>query len=166
MDRRRFLIFSGRSPARPRFASFEVTLHRRVRHYATPRFTPALSGDPAPSRAVLWTRLAPDIYEPDGGMPHRRVPVKWRVAKDPGMRRVVRQGVALAVPEPAQSATWSCQALHRARSNSFEFEYRDEAQSHGLDAHRPGERGVGPLAGLRVRLLPGLGPRPTTPPTR
>jgi alkaline phosphatase D len=61
------------------------------------------SGDPELRGAVLWTRLAPDIYLPDGGMPARRLPVQWRLAKDPGMRRVVRRGVTLAVPELAHS---------------------------------------------------------------
>ncbi|MEU2516877.1 PhoD-like phosphatase N-terminal domain-containing protein, partial [Streptomyces syringium] len=27
------------------------------------------SGDPWPDSVVLWTRLAPSPYEPDGGMP-------------------------------------------------------------------------------------------------
>ena len=61
------------------------------------------SGDPAPNRVVLWTRLAPEPLEPDGGMPHRWTPVVWRVAKDPAMRRVVRAGITLAVPELAHS---------------------------------------------------------------
>ena len=95
------------------------------------------SGDPAPSRAVLWTRLAPDIYEPDGGMPHRRVPVKWRVAKDPGMRRVVRQGVALAVPELAHSVHVELSGLDPGREYFFQFKYRDELSPMGRTLTAP-----------------------------
>lgn len=61
------------------------------------------SGDPLPDGVVLWTRLAPDPVAPDGhgGMVRHHVPVMWQVAEDPGFRRVVRRGVALA------SATWA-----------------------------------------------------------
>ncbi|WP_329840944.1 PhoD-like phosphatase N-terminal domain-containing protein [Stenotrophomonas geniculata] len=56
------------------------------------------AGDPDPQGAVLWTRLAPDPLN-GGGMPSRAVPVRWFVAEDPGMRRLVQRGVAAAVPE-------------------------------------------------------------------
>ncbi|MEO3842126.1 alkaline phosphatase D family protein [Streptomyces sp. B22F1] len=57
------------------------------------------SGDPAPDGVVLWTRLAPAAFEPDGGMPPAPFPVDWEIAHDEGFRRVVRRGRELAHPE-------------------------------------------------------------------
>ena len=138
MDRRRFLIFSGALAGAAAFCQTRGDLAHAgppLRDY--PFTLGVASGDPAPSRAVLWTRLAPDIYEPDGGMPYRRVPVKWRVAKDPGMRRVVRQGVALAVPELAHSVHVELSGLDPGREYFFQFKYRDELSPMGRTRTAP-----------------------------
>jgi alkaline phosphatase D len=50
------------------------------------------SGDPTATGVVLWTRLAPQPFEPGGGMPARRATVQWQVASDERFRRVVRDG--------------------------------------------------------------------------
>ncbi|MET0309191.1 MAG: alkaline phosphatase D family protein [Sphingomonas sp.] len=57
------------------------------------------SGDPASDGMVLWTRLAPKPLEGDGGMPARRVPVRWEVAADPDFRKRIASGEAVAEPE-------------------------------------------------------------------
>jgi alkaline phosphatase D len=56
------------------------------------------SGDPDASSVVLWTRLGPDPLE-GGGLPNRALPVRFRVASDPGMGRVVHSGHAVALAE-------------------------------------------------------------------
>ncbi|GAA4546565.1 alkaline phosphatase D family protein [Amycolatopsis samaneae] len=63
------------------------------------------SGDPYPDSVVLWTRLAPNPLADDGkgGMPDRRVPVRWQLATDERFTRIVRGGEALAIPETAHS---------------------------------------------------------------
>lgn len=53
------------------------------------------SGDPSPDGVVLWTRLAPEPLT-GGGMPPFDVPVRWEVAHDAGMTRVVQRGTAVA----------------------------------------------------------------------
>ncbi|MDJ0511762.1 MAG: alkaline phosphatase D family protein [Crocosphaera sp.] len=60
------------------------------------------SGDPLSDRVVIWTRLAPFPLE-GGGMPNMRVPVEWKVAKDPKMNEIVRKGTAIATPELGHS---------------------------------------------------------------
>jgi alkaline phosphatase D len=60
------------------------------------------SGDPAPGSVILWTRLAPDPLN-GGGMPPVPVLVRWRVALDAGMMRVVHSGLAIAWPQLAHS---------------------------------------------------------------
>jgi alkaline phosphatase/alkaline phosphatase D len=61
------------------------------------------SGDPLPDSVVLWTRLAPAPYEPDGGLGQQRIAVQWEVALDEWFAIVVRDGVALAYPEYGHS---------------------------------------------------------------
>jgi alkaline phosphatase D len=81
--------------------------------------------------------LAPDIYAPDGGVPPRRLPVEWRVAKDPGIRRVVRRGVALAVPQLAHSVHVEVAGLDPGREYFFQFRYRDELSPVGRTITAP-----------------------------
>ncbi|RAJ58270.1 alkaline phosphatase D [Streptomyces sp. Amel2xB2] len=57
------------------------------------------SGDPRPDSVVLWTRLAPEPYEPDGGLPREPVAVRWELARDKGFTRDVRSGETTAHPE-------------------------------------------------------------------
>ncbi|QIJ62286.1 alkaline phosphatase D family protein [Streptomyces sp. JB150] len=57
------------------------------------------SGDPRPGSVLLWTRLAPAPYQPDGGLPAERVTVHWELAHDERFRRPVRRGTAHAHPE-------------------------------------------------------------------
>ncbi|MFC9910967.1 alkaline phosphatase D family protein [Streptomyces sp. NPDC127197] len=57
------------------------------------------SGDPLPESVLLWTRLAPAPYQPDGGLPAERVTVHWELARDENFRRPVRRGTTTAHPE-------------------------------------------------------------------
>lgn len=61
------------------------------------------SGDPSPNGTVLWTRLAPKLFEPEGGMDGSRVTVQWEVADDEQFARVVKRGIATAIPEVGYS---------------------------------------------------------------
>ncbi|AWI28155.1 alkaline phosphatase [Streptomyces sp. ICN441] len=57
------------------------------------------SGDPLPGSVLLWTRLAPRPYEPGGGLPASRIPVRWEIAHDARFTRVARRGQTTAHPE-------------------------------------------------------------------
>ncbi|WP_342765906.1 alkaline phosphatase D family protein [Haladaptatus sp. DYF46] len=49
-------------------------------HFVDDPFTLGVaSGDPLPDSVVLWTRLAPNPLESDGGMPDFNVPVQWKI---------------------------------------------------------------------------------------
>jgi len=61
------------------------------------------SGDPLPNSVVLWTRLAPEPLDDDGGMPDRDVVVQWAIAEDEEMSDKVGKGTAKARPEYAHS---------------------------------------------------------------
>jgi alkaline phosphatase D len=148
MDRRRFLQFSGALAGVAAFSQVRGDLAHAARPLRGYPFTLGVaSGDPAPRGVVLWTRLAPDPFEADGGMPHRRAPVAWRVAKDPRMRHVVRRGVALAVPELAHSVHVEVGGLDPGRDYFFQFRYRDELSPVGRTLTAPSRAAsVGSLA--------------------
>jgi alkaline phosphatase D len=86
------------------------------------------SGDPWPTGVVLWTRLAPDPLAPDGlgGVPRRQVVVQWQVAEDPGFRRMVRDGYAVADPAWAHSVHVDVDGLRPERA----YYYRFRAEGH------------------------------------
>lgn len=83
------------------------------------------SGDPDPTSVVLWTRLAPRPLEADGGMPRTPVNVRWDIAEDEGMRKIVRSGTATAPPELAHSVHVEVQGLKPDRWYWYRFRAGD-----------------------------------------
>jgi alkaline phosphatase D len=143
IDRRRFLYLTGTLAGTAAFSQLRPDLagaSPRLHDY--PFRLGVASGDPRPHGIVVWTRLAPSIYEPDGGMPARRVPVRWRVATDDDMRHVVRKGTTLAVPELAHSVHVEVEGLRPGREYFFQFEHRDDLSpvGHTRTAPEPGDR--------------------------
>ena len=79
------------------------------------------SGDPTPTGVVLWTRLAPRPFDPDGGMPRRAVPVDWEVATGPRFREVVRRGRSAATPARAHAVHVEVDGLDPGRHYWYRF---------------------------------------------
>lgn len=79
------------------------------------------SGDPTSTGVVLWTRLAPEPLQGDGGMRPEVVEVAWEVADDQGMKRVVRRGVALATPQLGHSIHAEVEGLEPDRWYWYRF---------------------------------------------
>ncbi|CAL9441106.1 Alkaline phosphatase D [Streptomyces sp. enrichment culture] len=80
------------------------------------------SGDPLPGSVLLWTRLAPAPFQPDGGLPAERVTVHWEVAYDEGFRRIARRGAATAHPEFHH--TVHAEVSHLAADRVFYYRFR------------------------------------------
>nr|WP_218566072.1 alkaline phosphatase D family protein [Vallicoccus soli] len=95
------------------------------------------SGDPWPRSVVLWTRLAPRPFEPGGGMPRRRVAVRWELATDPRLRRVVRRGTAWADPALAHAVHVEVDGLEPGREHWYRFTYRGHASAVGRTVTAP-----------------------------
>lgn len=97
------------------------------------------SGDVTDSSAVLWTRLAPEPLEADGGMAAVTVPVHWQLSTDPGMTRVVQQGEALASPGLAHSVHVNLQGLSPGQEYWYQFSVAGQSSPVGrtrtLPAH-------------------------------
>lgn len=97
------------------------------------------SGDPLPDGVVLWTRLAPDPLAEDGrgGMPNRKVPVRWEVAEDEGFRRVARRGKSFATPEVAHSVHAEVEGLRPGREYYYRFKVGPETSPVGRTKTAP-----------------------------
>lgn len=104
------------------------------------------SGDPAPDGFVIWTRLAPEPLERDGGMGIGVVPVKWEVASDDRFNTIVASGDAPARPELAHSVHVEVTGLQPDRPYWYRFEILGERSVRGR-AHTL------PLAGARPGAL-------------
>ena len=79
------------------------------------------SGYPTADSVVLWTRLAPRPLDPDGGMPPSEISVRWEVATDDKMRKVVRAGTQRATSEWAHSVHVEVEGLEPARDYWYRF---------------------------------------------
>ncbi|MET9256222.1 alkaline phosphatase D family protein [Streptomyces sp. NPDC003717] len=109
LGRRRFLTvaaataalaFTTNLPARGATTAPELDARRIT---SDPFTLGVASGDPLPDSVVLWTRLAPEPFQEDGGLGTQRVSVDWEVALDEYFGAVVSRGTALAYPEYAHS---------------------------------------------------------------
>ena len=124
-DRRRLIKGLGASLGASVFLS-ELALPRSV--MAQPAFKSdpftlgVASGDPSADGFVLWTRLAPTPLEVGGGMPSASIPVKWAIASDEAMTRIVRAGTAVAAPQRAHAVHVEVAGLAPGREYFFRFE--------------------------------------------
>ena len=92
----------------PRFAAYPFSLG-------------VASGYPSASSVMLWTRLAPVPEAPGGGMAPEIVPVRWEVASDERMSRIVASGTAYAEPDWGHSVHVLVPALQAARPYWYRF---------------------------------------------
>jgi alkaline phosphatase D len=89
------------------------------------------SGDPAPDGFVIWTRIAPEPLDPDGGIGIGNAAVKWEVASDDRFQTIVASGEALARPELAHSVHVEVTGLQPDRPYWYRFEIQGERSVRG-----------------------------------
>lgn len=102
----------------------------RPRFLADPFTLGVASGDPQPGGFVLWTRLAPDPIR-GGGMPAANVPVRWEIATDEAMARVVKRGESVASPDFAHSVHTEVSGLDPDRWYWYRFDAGGDASPIG-----------------------------------
>lgn len=119
-------------------ASFQVSeaADRKTRTSDYPFQLGVASGDPAPDGVVIWTRLAPDALL-GGGMQPEDVRVRWQVANDEGMAKVVRSGVATATKDWGHSVHVEVQGLQPDRTYWYQFEAAGEISPVGRTRTAP-----------------------------
>jgi alkaline phosphatase D len=103
--------------AKPRFSAYPFSLG-------------VASGDPLADSVVLWTRLAPDPLN-GGGMTPENVVVRWQVALDEKMKKVVKRGTAIATPELAHSVHVDVGGLKPGRWYWYQFQVGNELSPIG-----------------------------------
>jgi alkaline phosphatase D len=83
------------------------------------------SGAPRPDGFVLWTRLAPEPLssnpETPGGMSGADVTLRYEIASDPGLTKIVRRGSAIAEQAFAYSVHLDVAGLEPGRSYCYRF---------------------------------------------
>ncbi len=89
------------------------------------------AGDPAPDGFVIWTRIAPEPLERDGGVGIGAVPVKWEVASDDRFATIVAGGEQPARPELAHSVHVEVAGLQPDRPYWYRFEVGGERSIRG-----------------------------------
>ena len=109
---------------------------RQVRTADYPFQLGVASGDPAPDGVVIWTRIAPDPLN-GGGMPPDDVRVRWQIALDEGMTRVVRRGVSTAAKDWGHSVHVEVQGLQVDRTYWYQFEAAGETSPVGRTRTTP-----------------------------
>ena len=99
------------------------------------------SGEPTADGVVLWTRLAPDPLN-GGGMPGGDVPVKWEVASDERMQKIVKAGTAMAEAKYGHSVHVEVTGLKPARQYWYRFTVDAGASPVGRTrtAPKPGDK--------------------------
>ena len=93
------------------------------------------SGDPSESGVVLWTRLAPQPLETNGGMQPVAVDVTWEVATDEAMSDVVQSGSATATPQLGHSVHVEVDGLDADRW--YWYRFRAAMPRHPSHARAP-----------------------------
>ncbi|GAA4225368.1 alkaline phosphatase D family protein [Actinomadura meridiana] len=99
------------------------------------------SGDPLPDGFVLWTRLAPRPAD-GGGMPDRRVAVRWQVAEDERFRHVRAHGVEVALPERGHAVHVEVGGLRPDREYFYRFRVGREISPVGRSRTAPSRGAV------------------------
>jgi alkaline phosphatase D len=112
----------------------------RARFATSPFSLGVASGDPAPSSVVLWTRLAPEPLNSGGGMPAEPVEVRWRIAHDERLSRIVQQGRTIASPEGAHAVHVEVQGLEPDRWYWYQFSAGGEESPVGRTRTLPAPR--------------------------
>jgi alkaline phosphatase D len=82
------------------------------------------SGDPTPTGAVIWTRLAPEPLA-GGGLPPEIYEVQWEVADDEGMQKIVQKGKEYATPALGHSVHVEVKGLEPDRWYFYRFRCGD-----------------------------------------
>ncbi len=89
------------------------------------------SGDPDSTSVVLWTKLAPQPMQPDGGMKSEPIVVNWEIASDDSMRQILRKGATTSTQELGHSVHVEVDGLEPDRWYWYRFSAGDAVSPVG-----------------------------------
>jgi alkaline phosphatase D len=124
--RRRFLTVTGAAAALALSTGLPDLAHAapplRARDIGRDPFTLGVaSGDPLPDSVVLWTRLAPEPYQADSGLPQQPVQVRWEMSPDEDFTDLAASGQTVAHPEFHHSVHVEPQGLTAGTRYHYRF---------------------------------------------
>lgn len=131
MNRRHFLSTLSSMLVWQNLRSLQLDAQTRTSFAADPFQLGVASGDPAADGVVLWTRLVADINAANFGVPPHAIPVRWEVARDSGMKQIVRTGRAAATPELGHSVHVEVSGLEPGREYFYRFHVDDATSPVG-----------------------------------
>ena len=146
MDRRLFLADLSRYAALAAVVPNVWRVSNRPRFADDPFQLGVASGDPTSTGGVLWTRLAPRPFEPDGGMDGTRTVVSWEVADDDQFKTIVQRGRATAAPELSFSVHVDVDGLRPDRWYFYRFTSGAAVSKTGRFRTTPADGSKSPLA--------------------
>jgi alkaline phosphatase D len=131
IDRRAFVAGAFAAPALLQFAPLRAAAPGALFSLGV------ASGDPTPDGMVLWTRLAPEPLQADGGMGSASVPVRWELAEDARFTRIVRSGTARADAAWGHSVHVEPRGLPAGRRYFYRFIAGDQISQVGRTSTAP-----------------------------
>lgn len=132
VSRRLFLAYGAALTALPLLGGrTQGAVRRRMAFNSDPFSLGVASGDPTHSGVVLWTKLAPQPFEPAGGLPPDAVPVAWEIARDEALKDVIQRGMAVATPELGHTVHVEVEGLQPDRWYWFRFHAGDATSPIG-----------------------------------
>ena len=136
MSRRLFLAYGAALSSIPLLA--RASWADRKPSFSSDPFTLGVaSGDPDSHGMVLWTRLAPQPLQPDGGMPSQPIEVSWQIGEDESMSKVVASGTAIATPQLGHSVHVEVDNLQADRWYWYRFRAGDAESPVGRTRTMP-----------------------------
>jgi alkaline phosphatase D len=131
LNRRHFLSTLSSMLVWQNLRALQLDAQTRTQFTTDPFQLGVASGDPAADGVVLWTRLVSDVAAPDLGVPPHAVDVRWEVAKDRGMRQIVKAGRTAATPELGHSVHVEVNGLEAGREYFYRFHVDDATSPVG-----------------------------------
>jgi alkaline phosphatase D len=125
VSRRLFLAYAASLSSLPWLGARAVGQTRRAAFGSDPFQLGVASGDPTETGVLLWTRLAPQPLEPNGGVAPENVEVAWELAADESMKQVLQRGTAVATPQLAHSVHVEVDGLEPNRWYWYRFRAGD-----------------------------------------
>jgi alkaline phosphatase D len=145
LHRREFLVSAATIAALPVLGSQVYGVVQRRPTFSSDPFSLGVSsGDPAPDGFVIQTRLAPKPTA-GGGMPAENVEVRFEIATDRAMKKVLRRGIAVATPQLGHSVHVELHGLEPDRWYWYRFTAGDATSQVGRarttppNLHMPGQ---------------------------
>ncbi len=131
VSRRLVLAYGAALAGLPLVTSRLAAADRKIVFENYPFSLGVASGDPDSNSIVLWTKLAPDPMQSNGGMKPEMVSVDWELAEDDAMKKVLSSGKAIATPQLGHSVHVEVNGLKPARWYWFRFKAGDAVSPIG-----------------------------------